>query len=105
MDNSKLQMQTPPQRITLHKPVQREVSFFHEFKDEEISDGMRITGRYCVEVTFTLDDNDFIIDTIMVCGDKFYLPVEFSDLAWDDNSVYQHAVRFITNHAEEFWGH
>lgn len=74
--------------------IQRECDFFHLFKDERINSELVLNGNYHVIVTFTPDDNHWIIDAITVQDTVLSYPVDF-DISYQNNNVYQHAMKYI----------
>jgi hypothetical protein len=83
-------------RIKTQKYFQRECSFFHQFKDEEINGMVNLNGRYLVDVVFTPDDNWFIIDSITIIDGGLRYPYDFES-SYRPDSVYKSAESYISD--------
>ena len=83
-------------RIKTQRYFQKECSFFHQFKDEEVNTEVRLNGKYLVEVVFTPDDNWFTIDSIEVKDSILTYPYDFESTHRND-SVYKDAETYITD--------
>lgn len=93
MEQTQTQIQTQPAH---------EVCFFHEFKREQIAEGVFITGRLPVDVTFDVSGNEVLINEItlnradgVVIEGRIESYVIDLGVTFQKDNVYQDAKRYI----------
>ena len=84
------------------KIPQREIDFFHQFKDEWVNTELKLNGHYHVLVIFTPEDTWFTINSITIQDTALAYPVEFEQNSWQPNNVYDHAINYLNEHPEEY---
>lgn len=88
-------------RVKTDKHLQRQIDFFHVFKNEPVNSEVTLNGRYNVDVIFTPEDTWFTIDAIYVNDGALSYPYEF-DVPYKNGNVFEVATNYLNEHPLEF---